>query len=244
MNALRPLLSGIVDYAGLFPPSGLDMPAVVRNYAEYRRDPDAWMLGRLVIPASRLDELALELRSLDGDDEQWLIACLLGDDFHRDLETIDAFNAEFSAVAHIDTLEGKFTAPDAIVNVASAVGGRFALFAEVPIDRDPLPLIQAIAAAGVNAKIRTGGVTPEVFPAAADIVRFMRRCAELHVPFKATAGLHHPLRVISAHFRRTAGSHDDGLPARARSGCALPRAQVKMDLMTGSASGRRAFVLL
>ena len=31
MSALRPLLSGIVDYAGLFPPAGLDMATAVRK---------------------------------------------------------------------------------------------------------------------------------------------------------------------------------------------------------------------
>ena len=36
MSALRPLLAGIVDYAGLFPPAGLDMATAIRNYAEYR----------------------------------------------------------------------------------------------------------------------------------------------------------------------------------------------------------------
>jgi hypothetical protein len=195
VSVLRPLLSGIVDYAGLFPPAALDMPAVVRNYADYRHDPDAWMLGRLVVPSSRLDELTLELRALPPDDGQWPIACLVGADFARDLETVDAFNEELAAVAHIDTLEGKFATPVAITTAAAAVGRRFALFAEVPIDSDPLPLLQAIAAAGVNAKIRTGGVTPDAFPAASDVVRFMRRCAELDVPFKATAGLHHPLRA-------------------------------------------------
>lgn len=195
MSALRPLLSGIVDYAGLFPPAGLDMPAVVRNYADYRRDPDAWMLGRLVVPASRLDELALELRPLEGEDGSWPIACLVGDDFQRDLETVDAFNDELAPLAHIDTLEGKLATPDAIARASAAVGRRFALFAEVPIDPDPLPLIQAIAAAGVNAKIRTGGITPDAFPPPVHIVRFMRRCAELAVPFKATAGLHHPLHA-------------------------------------------------
>jgi hypothetical protein len=194
VSVLRPLLSGIVDYAGLFPPAGLDMPAVVRNYAEYRHDPDAWMLGRLVVPASRLDELALELRSLDGDDGQWPVTCLVGEGFRRDLETVDAFNDELSATAHIDTLEGKLATAEAIASASVAIGNRFALFVEVPVDRDPLPLIEAIAAAGVHAKIRTGGVTPEAFPSAADVARFMRRCAECEVPFKATAGLHHPLR--------------------------------------------------
>jgi hypothetical protein len=195
VSVLRPLLSGIVDYAGLFPPAGLEMAAAVRNYADYRRDPDAWMLGRFVVPVARLDELALELRALEGDGDEWPIAALLGAELSRDLDTIDAFNEEFPTAARIDTLEGKFDSPETIAAAASAVGGRFALFAEVPVDRDPQPLIDAIAAAGIYAKIRTGGVTEDAFPAAADVVRFMRRCVAAHVPFKATAGLHHPVRA-------------------------------------------------
>lgn len=48
--------------------------------------------------------------------------------------------------------------------------------------------------AGARAKIRTGGTTPEAFPSAAAIAQFIAACARGHTPFKATAGLHHPLR--------------------------------------------------
>ena len=57
-DPFRALLSGIVDYAGLFPPAGLDMATAVRNYADYRDDDASWMLGRFVAPAAKLDELA------------------------------------------------------------------------------------------------------------------------------------------------------------------------------------------
>ncbi len=54
----------------------------------------------------------------------------------------------------------------------------------------------SIADAGARAKIRTGGLTAEVFPSAADCARFIATCAEREVPFKATAGLHHPMRGV------------------------------------------------
>lgn len=196
MSVLRPLLSGIVDYAGLFPPSALDMAAAVRNYASYRREPDGWMLGRFVVPVSRLDEFAREFDAVDdASGDVWLISALLGNDVAADVAKVDAFNEAYAERAHVDTLEGKCATANSVGGVANAAGDRFALYVEVPVDPDPAPLIDAIAAAGVNAKIRTGGVTPDAFPAARDVVRFMRRCAERRVPFKATAGLHHPIRA-------------------------------------------------
>ena len=64
MNAsLRALLSGVVDYAGLFPPAGLPLDQAIRNYARYRQGSDAWMLGRFVIPAARLAEFGVSRTS-------------------------------------------------------------------------------------------------------------------------------------------------------------------------------------
>ena len=44
--------------------------------------------------------------------------------------------------------------------------------------------------------MRTGGLTPDAFPAPGDLARWISRCAAARVPFKATAGLHHPLRSV------------------------------------------------
>jgi hypothetical protein len=56
--SLQALLSGIIDYAGLFPPAKLPLDQAIRNYARYRQEPERWMLGRFVCPAARLAELA------------------------------------------------------------------------------------------------------------------------------------------------------------------------------------------
>jgi hypothetical protein len=55
-------------------------------------------------------------------------------------------------------------------------------------------LIAAIAANKLRAKIRTGGVVPEAFPHSEQVARFIRECYAASAGFKATAGLHHPLR--------------------------------------------------
>ena len=50
----------------------------------------------------------------------------------------------------------------------------------------------------VGVKIRTGGVKASMIPSAEQVAFFIHQCRENQVPFKATAGLHHPLRHDSA----------------------------------------------
>jgi len=57
-----------------------------------------------------------------------------------------------------------------------------------------LDQLDAVRAGGNYAKIRTGGVKPEAIPSPKDVAAFINACAERRLPFKATAGLHHPIR--------------------------------------------------
>src|SRR6202051_1256407 len=56
MTALEALLAGLIDYAGLYPPAGLDMRTAVRNYLDYRAGKHAFALGRFIVDAARLEE--------------------------------------------------------------------------------------------------------------------------------------------------------------------------------------------
>ena len=59
-------------------------------------------------------------------------------------------------------------------------------------------LIAELAKNNLAAKIRTGGLTPEAIPHLDLVATFIRVCAMHAVPFKATAGLHHPVRCMRA----------------------------------------------
>jgi len=49
---VRALCSKLIDYAGLFPPAALVLPAVIDNYERYLASRDGWILNRLVLPES------------------------------------------------------------------------------------------------------------------------------------------------------------------------------------------------
>jgi hypothetical protein len=55
--------------------------------------------------------------------------------------------------------------------------------------------LDRVKQAGCFAKIRTGSVKPEAIPSIKDVAAFILACAERRLPFKATAGLHHPIRA-------------------------------------------------
>jgi hypothetical protein len=68
------------------------------------------------------------------------------------------------------------------------------VYCEVPAAK--LQELDAVKQAGCFAKIRTGGLKPEAIPAPSDVAAFICACAERRLPFKATAGLHHPIRAM------------------------------------------------
>lgn len=191
-EALFTLMSEAVDYAGLFPPAALDMRSAVDEYARHRTEPNAWMLGRFVLPAVRLDEWSAAAPAV-VEGNPWPLSVLAGnfDPVLRD--TIAAFNQRERGRAVIDTVETRATSPRELP--AASITSGVAIFVEVPISDDPAPLLDAIRDAGIRAKVRTGGTTPDAFPTAQQVARFIRRCVERDIVFKATAGLHHPLRA-------------------------------------------------
>lgn len=206
-ESLRALLSRIIDYAGLFPPAKLSMAETVENYAKYLKSPEGWMMGRLVVPVSRLEEFEKEAasllpRDLDDDSEPWQISALADSSetpqLQAELAAIEAFNQRHedqgAGLAIIDVVELKGETPGTIDNALELISDDYFAFFELPIDRDPRGLIAALVDGDAGAKVRTGGANASASPAPEHLARFIAACAAANVPFKATAGLHHPLR--------------------------------------------------
>jgi hypothetical protein len=197
VNALSALLSGIVDYAGLFPPAALSMAEAVVRFDRYRRGPDAFLLGRFVVGTARLPELAAAGRPIWKEPgSPWRISALLGEDPPAAVRAVQQFNRSEGGQAVVDSLEGKAESGEDLERILVALPPGLALYVEVPVEPDPTPLLAALAARSVRAKVRTGGLSAEAVPTPAALARFLAACARLRLPFKATAGLHHPLRSL------------------------------------------------
>ena len=225
MDVLSVLLEELIDYAGLYPPASLPLQEAVGNYAAYRAGPRAAWLGRFVLPAARLQAFldvhpeafpaarpdalpatypaAFPDARPDADPRSatapWRLSALLGESPEADLERVIAFNRAAHAGARpfavVDTIEMKAFAPEDIPRLETLAPAGLAVYCEIPL-REPGPYLAALKQGRGRAKLRTGGVTPEDIPHPADVARWLAACAAARVPFKATAGLHHPVRSL------------------------------------------------
>ena len=80
--------------------------------------------------------------------------------------------------------------PPQVETLETKLAQRFSLptYCEVPLEQ----------VGHAFAKVRTGGLTPEAIPSVETVADFLHRAAARRLPFKATAGLHHPLRSLRA----------------------------------------------
>ena len=184
MTALRTILAHAIDYAGLFPPAALDLKTTLTQYREYARGEDAWALGRLILPAKDL-AAAADSQLLEKSSP---LSVLLGPELETDIPLVGRSRLR------IESFECKVQNTVEIAKLAGALPASADIFFEVNVDRADQALLQAVSDAEGKVKIRTGGLTAESVPSAAAIARVLQRCADLRLPFKATAGLHHPLR--------------------------------------------------
>jgi len=148
--------------------------------------------------------------------------------FERDLEAIEAFDEAHEERAQVDVMEVPL--PDTLAGGTQAEGTDFLeaitrtlvttgtakldLFFEVPLRREAVAGLPALCAAAAEhnsqqavpartvagLKVRCGGAEPTDVPDASDVAALIVACRDAGVPFKATAGLHHPVR-----------HYDDGL---------------------------------
>ena len=194
-SPIRALIAGAIDYAGLFPPASLSMDDALGNYAGYLEGDDAWALGRFVVPSDRTRELVDRAKAagLPGPGKRpFRLSVVAAEPWPFGRSTGRA--VELSGIGVEEAVEIRARTRDSILE-CGPLPAEPEVFFEIGVEADPSPLVAAIKQVGGRAKVRTGGVTPDAFPTAPRLARFIVTCARAGVAFKATAGLHHPLRA-------------------------------------------------
>lgn len=228
-NAIRTLLNGIIDYAGVFPPANLPLDQAVANYARYRGEAESWMLGRFVCPAARLAELP-------SDVEMSIAAIARGGDsiaavihgLKQDLADIAACWERSGGKIAVGVLEMRF--PPTLFGTAKErdAAGLFAAV-EKSIAESKTPALSVsfeVPSAGLSAKpvvsfTRTLAMAIEIgamrkvdrvppagvklrcagkeYPSSETVARIIAACHANGLRLKFTGGLHHPLRHAEGH---------------------------------------------
>jgi len=184
-TAIETLLAGLIDYAGLYPPAGLAMRPAVENYRKYRRGKHAIALGRFIVDINKLDDL----RTAAGDLCDLSLSIIVPQP-----ALVSAVSKLIDDGAPIESIEVKAAAPADVERITRSIPNELETYIEVPIEPMGTDLLRAISDAGARVKLRMGGVVTEAFPSSAVVARALAFLVQANVGFKATAGLHHPIR--------------------------------------------------
>ncbi len=180
------LFAALVDDAGLFPPEELSMPDALARYRRDRASAPTVLTGRFLCPAAALPTLIASL----ADDDHILVGLIVGLGPQIVAEAVATVEAEPRlTLASVEGVPAS-TVEDAVATLAAMTVPRYVEL-PTPPSADAL---DALAAAGVGAKVRCGGLRAELFPTAEHLAAFLVECVRRGVPMKATAGLHHAVR--------------------------------------------------
>jgi hypothetical protein len=217
--SLRALLTDLIDYAGLFPPARLPLDQAVRNYARYRQESEAWMLSRFIIPASRLEDLEPYQEELFSVHPPFFFSVLgrgggslteFLTNLRDDLRDIAAFRKRHGSRVSVDVLETRLPPdladpllPESALSLYKTlrIFPLLDLFPFCEATGRPEELLEQLPQLPdeqLGFKLRCGGLEASMFPSSEQIATILHSCLDAGVPFKATAGLHHPLPRFDA----------------------------------------------
>ncbi len=172
-DARSTALSGLLDYAGMFPPARLPMAEAVAEYRRLRASPEAWFVARIIIPASELAALA------DHGGAGFPVSVLA-----------DAPLGDIPPEMKVVMVETRGGVPDGLPPVPVVVE------VDWRDEREMLAALEHAAEQGWMAKLRCGGLTADAFPPARQVAAFQVACRRLGLAYKLTAGLHQPFRHV------------------------------------------------
>jgi hypothetical protein len=190
-DARTALLGRLIDHAPLFPPASMTVPDAAAEDRLARESPYAWMLDRFVCPASKLAAMEREM--------PWGTAPGLS--VVLDADDLAALERAADAGAPIEAVELRVPEPipsSALLERRSRLAWTpfFELMLGERWDETVPEAVGLVAQAGGRVKLRCGGDTA---PSVEQVGLVIVACRDAGCVFKATAGLHHPIRRGTEH---------------------------------------------
>lgn len=206
-RSLRSLLDGAIDYAGVFPPAKLDLGPALTEYLSIRDSDNAWIMSRFACPTHALSHLNQLLHEAKPENQVpiTVIAAPCHDHdawqtrLETDARTMSDFERHSDNYAVIEAYETPLPEVDKIDFYVADLGGftGIEVLLELPWKEGFEDGIAWIAETdNYIAKARLGGATAAAFPSNELVAKWIVECTQLNVPYKFTAGLHHPMPVI------------------------------------------------
>lgn len=199
--SFKNFMTGLIDYAGFFPPAGLDIETAAGNYAGYLAGEDGWMLGRCIVPAAQLHLVVLS----PGFRCSVIVSPAVSPE---ELNRLGTFTGRVDMVE--TRLPETAGSPERCSEHLLLLQSRLSqaglqdvqLFVEAA---SVAPAAEAIAAfnnrrggegviGNAGYKLRCGGLGKRAFPSPEQVAEAIGICRGHDIPIKFTAGMHYPLR--------------------------------------------------
>lgn len=200
----------LVDDAAVFPPGNAPLGEALAAHRRHRRSPWADLLGPFVVSDEALPDLIEAVRA-SGDDTPLPVSVVVtGGAGAIEPAVRWAGRAEELELAAVElALRDEQDLPRNARRVTTVVDQLRAasdldddtpVYVEPPRPVGPEPAaswltaLDELAALDLRLKFRTGGVTADAFPSAAELASCIDAALDRELRFKCTAGLHHALR--------------------------------------------------
>jgi hypothetical protein len=186
------LFCGLCDDAALFPPGNAALGDAVQAHVAFVDAPYADMVGPFVVSANSLHSLAEHTRACREMVQIAVTASVPA--IQRTLADVDGMTGVRLTALDI-ALGQEMAAGQVVPTIRNALAGReVTVYVEVPRDSRRNAVVRELAAGGLRAKLRTGGIRADLYPDERELAGSLVTLATAGVPFKATAGLHHAMR--------------------------------------------------
>ena len=169
IDARRLLFARLIDHAPTFPPASLPLAEGLAEHHRVRASEAGWVVNRFVCPGSKLADL--------GDEP--LRLSVIVDNGQLPIED-----------ARIEAVEAAGVDPEVLVDAAPEV------YCELPLGGEVWFRLVRLGELGIRAKVRCGG---SALPSVTALAQLVQECRRQKLPFKATAGLHQPVRENGEH---------------------------------------------